>query len=230
LLTVYLARDNVPGENEDSIRLVLRKAVATHLASGDKLSAEIKKFADARAATIERLEGENEAQDATINRQTSEITEKAHKIQGLKTVVSDQKTEIARLKEKVNNLTVEVQRLRKTAPVTSQNDKVVINDQIFTKFPEGHVNEGLYVSNHGRLVSVGDHDYIENIALSEFRNVELGGVLTQSLDLDGVPFKRISGGTNDNKLVQELGPHSIFEHDGKHYMRWFIRTEKTLGL
>jgi hypothetical protein len=180
--------------------------------------------------TITRLERETEIQDATINKHVSTITEKDHKIEGMDTIIRNQNTKIASLVEQVKQLTAQVGPLAKSR-LNPQNDKLEIDGQAFSKFPVGDANEGLYVSKQGRVVTVGDIDYNENTALSEFKNIELGGKLADSItSLNGVPFKLISGGSHSGKLIQELGPHSVFHHNGKHYIRWLIRTEKTLSL
>jgi hypothetical protein len=114
----------------------------------------------------------------------------------------------------------------------NQNQKLVIDDRTYDKFPAGHVNAGLYVTKQPQFVTIDDVDYSETIVLSQFKGLELGfgGTLTDVVTLDGIPFRRISGGANDGKLVQELGPHSIMEHEGNYYVRTYIRTEKPLGL
>ena len=114
----------------------------------------------------------------------------------------------------------------------NQNQKLVIDDRTYDKFPTGHVNAGLYVTKQPQFVTIDDVDYSETIVLSQFKGLELGfgGTLTDVVTLDGIPFRRISGGANDGKLVQELGPHSIMEHEGNYYVRTYIRTEKPLGL
>jgi hypothetical protein len=143
--------------------------------------------------------------------------------------INNQKTQIANLESQVERLTAQVDQLTKSVLI-SQNQKVIVNDRTYDKFPAGHINAGLYVTKQPQFVSIGDVDYSETIVLSQFKGLELGGTLTDVVALDGIPFKRISGGDNDGKLVQELGAHSILEHEGNFYVRTFIRTEKPLSL
>lgn len=44
--------------------------------------------------------------------------------------------------------------------------------------------------------------------------------------MGGVSFKRIEGGQSHGKLVQDLGQHSLFEHESGSYIRWYVRTKK----
>lgn len=164
---------------------------------------------------INELEKENGTQDKTISKQASDITEKEHKV--------------SQLEKQVKELMAQVKELAKSAP-SKQNNNLVIENQIFNRFPSGDENEGLYVTKQPRVVTVDGKEYLENTALSEFKNVNLGGDLTESVTLDGIQFRLISGGKYAGKLVQDLGPHSVFEHDGKFFVRWFIRTKKELSL
>lgn len=178
---------------------------------------------------VSELEGEAKTLKATIKEQ--EFTIRSHaktnekaaaEAKGQIVAMDQQKKIILELEEQVSELKQRLER--------SQNEKLVIDNRNFDKFPSGDANAGLYVTKQGQLVTVGDTDYTENVALSEFKNIQLGGTLTDTVTLDRIPYKRILGGKNDAKLVQDLGPHSIFEHEGKFYVRWLIRTEKPLSL
>ncbi len=205
----------------------MQQALEAHEASGKELSEKIHNYVVARdkagledkimdqAATIKRLETNNYAQNETINKQISDITKKDHKI-------ADLEKQLQKLTAHVEELSVS----RSTVP----SNKLVVSNRTFEKFPTGNVNAGLYVSKQPQVVTVSGSDYYENTALSEFKNLELGGNLTESTTQNGIPFNVISGGENNGKLVQELGPHSIFQHEGRFFVRWHIRTKKELSL
>jgi hypothetical protein len=108
--------------------------------------------------------------------------------------------------------------------------KLVIDNRSFDQFPSGNVNAGLYVTKQPQVVTIGDTEYTETAVLSEFKGLDVSAVLADTVVLNGIPFRRISGGHNDGKLVQELGPHSVLEHEGKYFVRWFIRKEKPLEI
>jgi hypothetical protein len=191
----------VPNEDVDADAMELRQVIDAQQAAGKKLSEQLFN---------------------TILAQRAAILEEQH-------TVTSQKTKITNLESQVQQLTAQVDQLNKSV-LLSQNQKLIIDDRTYDKFPTGHVNAGLYVTKQPQFVTIDDVDYSETITLSQFKGLELGGTLTDVVTLDGIPFRRISGGTNDGKLVQELGPHSILVHEGNYYVRTYIRTEKPLGL
>lgn len=196
--------DVVPNEDVDAATLELRQAIEAHKATGNELS-----------QLTEKIHNVVVAQRATILEEQD--------------TVNNQKTRITNLESQVERLTAQVDQLNKSV-LLNQNQKLNIDGRTYDKFPSGHVNAGLFVTKQPHVVTIDDVDYSETIALSQFKGLELGGTLTDVVTLDGTPFRRIRGGDNDGKLVQDLGPHSIFEHEGKYYVRTFIQTEKPLGL
>jgi hypothetical protein len=198
---IAVGDDIVPNEDVDAATLELRQAMEALEAARKEHSEKLLNSVVARGATILK-------QQDTIN---------------------NQKTRITNLESQVERLTAQVDQLNKSV-LLNQNQKLNIDGRIYDKFPAGHVNAGLFVTKQPQFVTIGDVDYSETIALSQFKGLELGGTLTDVVTLEGIPFKRISGGNNDGKLVQELGPHSILVHEGNYYVRTFIRTEKPLGL
>ncbi len=185
----------------DAATLELRNAIETHRAIENEFTQKTYNFISRRGAIM--LE-----QQDTIN---------------------SQKTRITNLESQFERLTAEVDQLN-TSVLLSQNQKLNIDGRTFDKFPDGHVNAGLFVTKQPHVVTIDDVDYSETIALSQFKGLVLGGTLSDVVTLENIPFKRISGGENDGKLVQELGPHSILVHEGNYYVRTYIRTEKPLGL
>ncbi len=70
-----------------------------------------------------------------------------------------------------------------------QAENLVIENRTFVKFGPDNANAGLYVTKDARVVTSGETDYTENIAFSQFKNIALGGTLTESVVLDDFPFR-----------------------------------------
>jgi seryl-tRNA synthetase len=201
---------------ETSIKL--RNAMAGHARA---FTAREEEASQLKAET-KALQKKVKHQQATILQQSEELKNHMFNAEQRKRA-SDQR--ITELEDKVSDLTEQMKALQ-----SFQAENLVIENRTFVKFGPDNANAGLYVTKEARVVTFGETDYTENIALSQFKNIALGGTLTESVVLEDFPFMRISGGDNDQKLVQDLGAQSIFEHDGKWYVRWFIRTKKPLSL
>lgn len=193
--------DIVPNEDVDAATMELRQVIEAQQAAGKELTEQLLNTIIAQRAAI------LEEQDT----------------------VKSQKTRITNLESQVERLTAQVDQLNQSV-LLNQNQKLVIDGRTYDKFPAGNVNEGLFVTKQPHVVTIDDVVYSETTVLSQFKSLELGGTLIDVVTLAGIPFKRIAGGTNDGKLVQELGPHSILVHEGNYYVRTYIRTEKPLSL
>jgi multidrug efflux pump subunit AcrA (membrane-fusion protein) len=198
---IAVGDDVVPNEDVDAATMELRQVIEAQQAAGKELSEKLLNTIIAQRAAI------LEEQDT----------------------VNSQKTRITALESQVERLTAQVDQLNKSV-LLNQNRKLNIDGRTYDKFPAGNLNAGLFVTKQPHVVTIDDVDYSETTVLSQFKGLELGGTLTEVVTLNRIPFRRISGGENHGKLVQELGPHSIMEHEGNYYVRTFIRTEKPLSL
>ena len=197
-----------------------------------RLRAVINRYGKALGDKDERiaeLEGQVKTLQDTANLKASRILKL---LQENKDHVLNAETHKRASVQQISDLERQVDSLskgKKDLPII-QAEPLIIDNRKFVPFPVDAVNEGLYVTDKAKAVTMGGTDYTEKVVLSEFKGLIYGGALTDSVVLNGNSFKRISGGGNDKKLLQDVGPHSILEHGGKYYVRWSVLTEKAADL
>ncbi|KAE9380337.1 hypothetical protein N431DRAFT_477281 [Stipitochalara longipes BDJ] len=153
-------------------------------------------------------------QQATIREQSQAIERHVSNAEERKGA-SDQR--ISELEQEVNDLTERMNGFKA--------EKLIIDNEVFDKFPIGDENEGLYVSSVCKHVNVEGKDYDDKTVLCVYKKPNMGQETGQMVNIGGLPFQRVLGEDLKEFYVQEVGPQSFFKSEGRDYIRWFIRKE-----
>lgn len=154
-------------------------------------------------------------QAKTIQHRVDTIAQKLAYAEGQEAFIKRQMTTISQMQNQLKRLE---QRSRRDQDGT----RVIEGRKFIALLPP---NDALFVCKNPNLTI----DNIENsktTVFSKFKCIQLGGQLQDSVVMDGVSFKRIEGGRNHGKLVQDLGQHSVFESESGSYIRWRVRTKE----
>lgn len=135
--------------------------------------------------------------------------------------------EIIRLKLALSTASTASTDLTKAQADTAQ---LTLNNRTFIQISSGP-NAGLWCE-HGLLRQNSTADrilYQDTAVLSEYKHIDIGGVLTDEIVIEGVTYHRISTGDHKGKMVQKVGLESFLTVGGKCYIEWNIRKKVEIG-
>lgn len=170
----------------------------------------------------------------------AELTLAKKEIAQLKTrlALNDQETTTAKT-SKSDSATKELKISRPVEASSSLNQPTALVQSImigpqhaqrnFSLFSPSDPNNGLYVETRARHIEVAGVAYNDRAVLCPYKHLDVGGKLEGEVMLNSVSYKKIDGGKHDGKLVQQVGPQSFVEYEGKTYIQWIIRNEEPVG-
>jgi len=169
---------------------------------------------------VTELEGQIKGLQDTVAAQKTTILEQAQVIkdqENTKSLLEQSEQRIAELEKQVEGLTKQPMALV---------SKLVVNSQEFDRLPYGE-NESLYASRLPAYVTIDDKVYVEKAVLCEYKKLNMGQNTGEMVNIGGIPFQRVLGADpkGEESFIQEIGPQSFFEFEGKDYIRWLIRKE-----
>lgn len=204
------------------LRDVLTKQQATIQAIVQEMGIQKEREGEMKSEII-KLNALVQKQQATIGDFEKNKATEAAEASRQKTASEEQNKIIDGLHSQIGELTRQLKK--------RESEKLSVDGQDFSKFKAGTLNEGLYVSKSCRHLEIEGKDYEDKTVLCEYKKLSIGKVTEDTIRIGDLPFKRVLGGTGEKvSYIQEVGPQSFFEFEGKHYIRWFIRSEHEASL
>lgn len=146
------------------------------------------------------------------------------KVERLQKANKEQAQEIADLKATISRLQVQTVN-QHTSRTVLPAQEIDIEPDRFETIPPEVDNGGMLREQKARPVEVGGKEYEERIFLLECKLQVSGHLTGETVKHDGVSFTQIMEG-NVEKLVQNLGPSSLVQCDGRQFLRWVTLKEK----